>query len=515
MSEEEPKSAFSNDGAEAMTRGVAVGDESAVTPEDMETFFELSRCTNAVANHPGNKIALQFPDELLHYGVTVTEELKSRTGKEFYLLADTTFGSCCVDEVAAEHVDADVVIHFGNSCLSRTSRLPALYVFGKYPLDQQALLEYVTKLAEEDASEVHVLFDVRYQHHQSAVEAAAERYSHVHVVGVDAAFTSAEPAPAIPHSHRSGDSNDGDDGEEQHKPRRPQQPPRFGRYDPSFTNEAASGHRFLFVGAPTSRLLMNHMLYFSQSTFFTFDPATGAGRQETARVNRQLMKRYFLIQKAKDAGTVGLVVGTLGSADYKGVTDRLRTMLRACGKKDYTLLVGKINPAKLANFDEIDIYCLVACPEHSLIDSAEFYRPVITPYELELACAPAREWGGFLESDFRQLVPMIDEDLNALLDGDGDDEREPHFSLISNAYIDHSDRKQELVRTDRGEIVARDDNTTLAQYGGGFLQTRTYQGLQQRLGETEVSKAIQGRTGVPIQYDEEPDTSTHDGGDKA
>ena len=79
------------------------------------------------------------------------------------------------------------------------------------------------------------------------------------------------------------------------------------------------------------------------------------------------MKRYFLVQKAKDAGTVGLVVGTLGSADYRAVTDRLQVMLRACGKKDYTLLVGKVNPAKLANFDEIDVYCLVACPEHSLV----------------------------------------------------------------------------------------------------------------------------------------------------
>lgn len=79
------------------------------------------------------------------------------------------------------------------------------------------------------------------------------------------------------------------------------------------------------------------------------------------------MKRYFLIQKAKDAATVGLVVGTLGSGDFRGMTNHLSIMLRACGKKDYTFLVGKVNPAKLANFDEVDIYCLVACPEHSMV----------------------------------------------------------------------------------------------------------------------------------------------------
>ena len=35
----------------------------------------------------------------------------------------------------------------------------------------------------------------------------------------------------------------------------------------------------------------------------------------------------------------------------------------------YTVAVGKLNPAKLANFMEIDIYVLVACPHCSLLDS--------------------------------------------------------------------------------------------------------------------------------------------------
>lgn len=35
----------------------------------------------------------------------------------------------------------------------------------------------------------------------------------------------------------------------------------------------------------------------------------------------------------------------------------------------YTIAVGKLNPAKMANFMEIDIFVLVACPENSLVDS--------------------------------------------------------------------------------------------------------------------------------------------------
>ena len=52
----------------------------------------------------------------------------------------------------------------------------------------------------------------------------------------------------------------------------------------------------------------------------------------------------------------------------------------------YTVAVGKLNVPKMANFLEIDIYVLVACPENSLVDSYKFYKPVITPFEMELAC---------------------------------------------------------------------------------------------------------------------------------
>ena len=69
----------------------------------------------------------------------------------------------------------------------------------------------------------------------------------------------------------------------------------------------------------------------------------------------------------------------------------------------YTIAVGKLNPAKMANFMEIDIFVLVACPENSLVESQvvcvcvcvympcdvrvqEFYRPVVTPFEMEVAC---------------------------------------------------------------------------------------------------------------------------------
>jgi diphthamide biosynthesis enzyme Dph1/Dph2-like protein len=77
--------------------------------------------------------------------------------------------------------------------------------------------------------------------------------------------------------------------------------------------------------------------------------------------------RYFLVQKAKEAQVVGILAGTLGVANYLEVIERLQKLVAKAGKTSYSFVVGKINQAKLANFMEIDVFVLVACPENSLV----------------------------------------------------------------------------------------------------------------------------------------------------
>jgi Putative diphthamide synthesis protein len=57
------------------------------------------------------------------------------------------------------------------------------------------------------------------------------------------------------------------------------------------------------------------------------------------------------------------------SASYRPLISYLRQVLTNAHKKAYTISVGKLNPAKLANFAEIECFVLVACPENSLIDA--------------------------------------------------------------------------------------------------------------------------------------------------
>lgn len=76
---------------------------------------------------------LQFPDNLLKDATRVVAALRKRlqslrepdvtgSGDEtdvgLFVMADTAYGSCCVDEVGASHINADCVIHYGHTCFS-------------------------------------------------------------------------------------------------------------------------------------------------------------------------------------------------------------------------------------------------------------------------------------------------------------------------------------------------------------------------------------------------------------
>lgn len=179
---------------------------------------------------------------------------------------------------------------------------------------------------------------------------------------------------------------------------------QFGRRFAPKAGRSVADCGMFYVGQEGATL-RNFMMTWNRCSFCSFDPKTSAGRAESVGVNRTLMKRYYAIERAKDAGVVGILVGTLGVADYLSIIERLKETVRRAGKKSYMFAMGKLNVPKLANFLEIDIFVLVACPENSLLDSADFYKPVVTPFEMEVACNRNREWSEEYVTDFRRLLP--------------------------------------------------------------------------------------------------------------
>ena len=160
----------------------------------------------------------------------------------------------------------------------------------------------------------------------------------------------------------------------------------------------------LYIGHE-SMALTNMMMEFTESVLYSYNPRTEQCRKETVNVNKLLMKRFYLVEKVKDSQIVGILIATLSVSRYLEIVNRLKKLLSHAGKKYYIFSVGKINVPKLANFPDVDVYVLVSCPESVILDSSDYYCPIVTPYEVEMACDPQRQWAGKLVLDYASLLP--------------------------------------------------------------------------------------------------------------
>lgn len=107
--------------------------------------------------------------------------------------------------------------------------------------------------------------------------------------------------------------------------------------------------------------------------------------------------RQAAIERASQASTFGLILGTLGRQGSTVVYDNLKKKLESSGKQYVMVLLSEIFPGKLAQFNDIDAWVQVACPRLSIDWGTAFNKPLLTPYELSVALKDA-EW--------RQRYPM-------------------------------------------------------------------------------------------------------------
>ncbi|CAD6263796.1 unnamed protein product [Miscanthus lutarioriparius] len=119
-----------------------------------------------------------------------------------------------------------------------------------------------------------------------------------------------------------------------------------------------------------------------------------------------LRRRYYLVEKAKDANIIGILVGTLGVAGCLHIIEQMKELIKAAGKKSYTLVMGRPNSAKLVNFPECEVFIYVSCAQTALLDSKDFLALVITPFEAVLAFGRGREWTGEYLLDFKDLITL-------------------------------------------------------------------------------------------------------------
>uniref|UniRef100_A0A914UUX5 2-(3-amino-3-carboxypropyl)histidine synthase subunit 2 n=1 Tax=Plectus sambesii TaxID=2011161 RepID=A0A914UUX5_9BILA len=347
MSAEDGKSVslFSNS-EEVLSRKaeVTTDDETSssllLSPEEKLDFFEVVETADWIKKNSFDRVALQFPDDLMRDSVFVSKELEKRTNVKPFVLADTSYGSCCVDEIAAQHASASCLVHYGDACLSEPpEKLPVRFVFGKTAVDIEDYRSKLKSLVEQDAekqrTKICLLYDSSLSHYSEEIcRATRETFG-------EGVFDCALIAPA-----------DREEKKEEEKCSS-----SLGRRIP-VDMESWEDATVVYVGTGRSPLLPLFLLSHPNcSRVIQYDTPHRTIASEAPTATRQLRRRLFLVEKVKDANTVGIVCGTLGVRGHRIAVDRVKQLCQLAHKKAYVFSVGKLNVPKLANFAaEIDIF---------------------------------------------------------------------------------------------------------------------------------------------------------------
>ncbi|KAL9605161.1 MAG: hypothetical protein Q9219_000095 [cf. Caloplaca sp. 3 TL-2023] len=525
--------------------------ESLQSPEQILIRYEIDRTVAEIRQGKWKRVALQFPDDMLPDAPTVFECLSRRlhgarasnqdhtvisedssnksleqpaipadslAPPKLFILADTSYGACCVDEIAAEHVNADVVVHYGRGCLSPTTRLPVIHVFTHQPLANDCVISCFKNIYSSQSQSIILMSDVIYASHLQHISTSlsAEGYSSVFTTKIIHDPSSPLPNRTVPESVR-------------------QNPKTLKEW------------RVFHISEPPNSLLLTLASRVSDVYVYPVRVSIATNQRFADSFSTiALRRRYALLTSVSTVPIFGILINTLSVKNYLHVVEHVKSCIHAAGKKSYTFVVGKINAAKVANFSEIGAWVVIGCWESSLIDSKDFWKPIITPFELELALASDAErvWTGEWIGDFQTVLERentrpnqggfdnnnIVTEMSAAgsLDGETDSEPEsapPEFDLRSGRYVSQSKPMQvqsQSVKSESDQYRHRRDGSALvmrakgdiisirdqASPGAEFLHSRrTWNGLGSDFGigydlsELNDSTAVEeGRSGTARGY---------------
>jgi len=349
--------------------------------------------------------------------------------KKAFILADTSYSACCIDEIAAEHCAADVLVHYGRSCLSPTTRLPVIYVFTSNPLDLNHAASTFSNKFPDKSQKVIIMADVTYSSHVAPLHKILQGMGYTNVYPTEVIH---DPSAQVPNRSFPPDCLvEGGEGEE----------------------GGLKSYSLFHISPllPSLLLVLASRVHSIHTYDTTATPPTC--NQETSSV--LLRRRYALLSYARSANVIGILVNTLNVKNYLPVISMLKRQIRDAGRKSYLVVVGKINVEKVANFAEVEVWVGVGCWEQGIVGGGGegsgrgFFRDVVTPFEIGIALSEKDgwEWTGRWVSDFESLLNMDGDSKHAAngkrAEDNGEEEEEvgegedepPEFDLRTGRYV--------------------------------------------------------------------------------
>ncbi|KAI5453177.1 Diphthamide biosynthesis protein 1 [Naganishia albida] len=434
--------------------------------------FEIHKTVHQLRRDRIRTVALQMPEGLMIYGPIIADILENYTypaleigeGGKYegmdvtpLLLADVTYGACCIDDFTAKEMGAEMIVHYGHSCLIPVSQttLKTLYVFVEITIDPIHLALSVRRnfpservafrrdvLREESTpkgkSPLVIGIEGESATERGPTGSTAPKATKVALVSTIQFISAVQdlrdllsidlPAPEDL-AAEDADADVDSQKQQNHLMRvkaeelgvwrgayeivvpqvRPLSPGEvLGCTAPKLDSDVDA---LIYVG--DGRFHLESIMIANPSTpAFRYDPYdkkfTREGyeheemRELRGKAVRQARRNVGLDRSGASGWSV--VLGTLGRQGSLSVLKSITSSLPESAYPPYLLLLSELSPQKLGLLpgDLLNTFVQTSCPRLSIDWGYAFERPLLSPYEASVALGKIRGWEGLVLDDEKQ-----------------------------------------------------------------------------------------------------------------
>ncbi|WJX60134.1 2-(3-amino-3-carboxypropyl)histidine synthase [Trifolium repens] len=326
--------------------------------------FEVHKSVWRVCSTSAKRVALQFPEGLLMYSLILSDIFTKFAGvTHCYVLGDVTYGACCIDDFSAVALGADLLIHYGHSCLVPidSTKIPCLYVFVDIKIDVDHLVDTIRLNEGFLGKNLIIAGTIQFASGIRAVKPELEKLGFRVLIPQSKPLSAGEvlgcTAPKVVKSV--------DD---------------FGESVLVFVSDGRFHLEAFMIANPGIKA-------------FRYDPYVGKLILEEYDHVGMKGSRKNAILKAREARNWGVVLGTLGRQGNPKILERLEKKMRDKGFEYTVVLMSELSPTRISLFeDSVDAWIQIACPRLSIDWGEAFLKPVLTPFEAEIALGLIPGW---------------------------------------------------------------------------------------------------------------------------
>ncbi len=345
--------------------------------------FQLEELIERIQKNDNRLVALQVPEGLKMQALEMMDEIETGSGAKVVLAADPCYGACDLVHDKMKMMGVELVAHMGHSQMNIDSGMPTQFIDVTYDGDPELapvlpMLNAHREIAKNRMAE-QPAENVSEQEAQERFMDAVGRLTplkdtklglvgsiqHLHLLpefhdrleqaGFDVTIPMGGARLTFP-GQVLGCNYSGDDD--------------------------TIGH-YLFLGSGDFHPI--GLVLHTGKPLAMLDPYSGdAIEMSFERIERILRQRFGLIMSSMDAQKFGILIGEKPGQMRRTLALRMKRLLEKHGKKGYLLALEHVGP-ELIDFYPVDAFVNTACPRIAIDDAVKYAKPLLTPFELEVA----------------------------------------------------------------------------------------------------------------------------------